>query len=72
MKFNINYYVKVKLTDFGKSIYCKEYKRFPEEDSDGWSTFQLWVLMKIFGKHLEMGFSEHPFETEIEIPEGQK
>jgi hypothetical protein len=36
----------------------------PREDADGWSTWQLWVLMETFGNHMGMG-AEVPFETEI-------
>jgi len=38
----------------------------PIEDSAGWSTWQFWELMQIFGPYLYNG-GEVPFETEIEI-----
>lgn len=72
-KFNINNKVRVKLTDRGRKIHFdnfKELKLFqyspPKEDEDGWSEWQLWVLMQEFGKHLENGCNI-PFETEIEF-----
>lgn len=42
--------------------YCPSYLRreYPKEDSDGYSSFQLWELMNIYGKHLSM--TESPFE----------
>ncbi len=38
----------------------------PEIDEDGYSTYQLWDLMKTFGDHMYNGCSV-PFETEILI-----
>lgn len=58
MKFNANQYIKAKLTELGKqrySDYCTEYydffaKLFPlEEDERGYSKWQLWHFMEIFG-----------------------
>ena len=79
MKFNINDYVKVKLTEFGMDILRKQHKELkifwpglpdfepPKEDKDGWSEHQLWTLMSHFGHTLSNG-GEVPFELEIEIP----
>lgn len=36
----------------------------PKVDADGYSEFQLWVLMTTFGNHLSSGF-DLPFETTI-------
>jgi len=78
MKFNINDSVKVKLNDRGREILKQQhdllfkdiprYREFtlPQEDEQGWSTWQLWRLMETFGPHISIGF-EVPFETEIEI-----
>lgn len=79
MKFNINHKVRVKLTPLGREIMVKNHNdlfganadKFPMlqiEETDGWSVWQLWVLMAEFGPHLRGGFSI-PFETEIEILE---
>ena len=77
MKFNINDYVKVKLTDKGRELHKRyqnellkhwdkyEYKA-PKEDEDGWSKWQLWDLMQTFGPHIHLG-GINPFDTEIEI-----
>lgn len=77
MKFNINNYVKVKLTDKGKDIYFHRhdeinahYKKkvikpsYPKADDDGYTKFQLWNLMEIYGKYCTLG-SELPFDSEI-------
>ncbi|MCP5005791.1 MAG: hypothetical protein GY941_17920 [Planctomycetes bacterium] len=78
MKFNINEYVKVKLTKIGldemerqhallKKEFpkMKEFKR-PEVDDNGYSRFQLHVLMSRFGHMCTLG-SQPPFEMEIII-----
>lgn len=82
MWFNINYEVKIRLTDVGRKAHrknhddlfadWKEPPRYspPVEDAEGWSTWQLWVLMHEFGPYLFNGCNV-PFETTIEIPEGQ-
>lgn len=67
-KININEYVKVKLTDYGKEIFYHQYDnfnktygkeiikpRYPEVDSDGYTSFQLWDFMNIYGKYFDMG-----------------
>ena len=67
-KINLNEWVKVKLTDYGKEIYYHKddvlnewLKRqgkkpfephFPKEDEEGYTKFQLWHFMEIYGKHL--------------------
>lgn len=68
---NMNYSVKVKLNDKGKDIYYHRYDkynrpelftpRFPKVDKDGFSEFQLWHLMEIYGEYMKMG-CETPFE----------
>lgn len=82
MKFNVNNYVKVRLTDYGREILYKEWLKFqkthpdiikksftlPEEDSDGWTMFQGWKLMNTFGRYVLPGH-KLPFEAEIEIVE---
>lgn len=79
LRFNINEYVRVKLTPRGRAIHRAQHDdlsaRFPSakftysapvEDADGWSQWQAWTLMETFGQHVGMGF-ELPFETTIEI-----
>ena len=78
-KFNLNYMIKVKLTDYGKDIFYHRYDEindylvrnglkpiepcFPEVDDDGFSKFQLWYFMNIYGKYLELGFDQMPIEN---------
>jgi len=73
MKFNINDRVRVKLTKVGRDILKSDNGAFhipKKEDADGWSSWQLWVLMQTFGGH-SMGGMDLPFETEIEIVESK-
>jgi len=69
MTINLNEYVKVKLTDYGKDIYYHQYDHlnkyreiitphFPEEDNKGYSTFQLWDFMRLYGEYMYMGGKE--------------
>lgn len=80
MEFNINDYVKVKLTDLGKEILRNQHKilykklpkecyaeyQEPKEDENGYSKWQLWGLMSHFGNILYNG-CKLPFETDIII-----
>lgn len=71
IKFNINDYVKVRLTERGREM-LKEYwgGKVPdwfEDYSEGneYYRFQLHEFANIFGKELYNGNSNLPFETEI-------
>lgn len=78
MKFNINHYVKVKLTEKGIEILKEQHNDIqkyalllpdfeePQKDDDGYTKFQLWELMLKFGNHLYNG-CEVPFHPEIII-----
>ena len=68
---NMNDKAKVRLTDDGLAKYmeherelnklieqvsrCPRGLRIPETDITGYSTFQLWVLMNIFGDGMQWG-----------------
>ena len=78
--FNINDYVQVKLTDYGRQCLREHYDKRnaayggklsfkhtpPQEDKDGWSRWQAWSLMKDLGPHISMGMNP-PFETTIRV-----
>jgi hypothetical protein len=84
MKININDTVKVRLTKLGRTIAAQEREcirsilarngcvnlMLPERkpDAEGWTEWQLWDLMQVFGPRLYHG-GDPPFETEIEIVE---
>ncbi len=67
IRINLNESVKVKLTDWGKEIYCHQYDRtnqiagreickprFPREDENGYTEFQLWCFIELYGMHMGM------------------
>jgi Mn-dependent DtxR family transcriptional regulator len=82
LDFNVNSYVRVKLTTKGKAIHKQYWASYslghelarkeqpeydePDEDADGWCEFQLWELAHIFGIHMYNG-GNVPFETIIQI-----
>lgn len=78
MIFNINEEVMVRLTDAGRKELERQAEEFRQavpdmgsytprkEDSEGFSTFQLWVLMETFGHMLGMT-ADVPFETDIKF-----
>ena len=69
LPFNINHEVLVRLTDKGRKIVAEDPDgAYPyTEDENGWSKWQLWVLMQVFGQHCWNGVKELPFETEIKV-----
>lgn len=67
MRLNLNDNIKVKLTEHGKDIYYHQYDRtnkllgrevckpsYPKIDEDGYTTFQLWCFMELYGVHMGM------------------
>jgi len=66
--FNINDYVYAKLTDAGKAIAHEQLAKYEEFDG-GWSKWQLWELMAVFGSSMYNG-CDVPFETNIRIDSG--
>ena len=91
MRLNLNDNIKVKLTEHGKDIYYHQYDRtnaflgrelckpsYPKIDEDGYTTFQLWHFMELYGVHmgmtlpnvikpLEIVFNEPTIEPERKI-----
>lgn len=69
-KVNLNEYVKVKLNDFGKDIYYRQYDEInekikslggkpiestmPEVDAEGYTRFQIWQFMNLYGEYMTM------------------
>lgn len=65
-ELNVNSIIKVKLNDYGREVLCNNHNelnrwivnrggqplnmRFPETDEHGYSKFQLWEFMNIFGE----------------------
>lgn len=68
IRINLNETVKVKLTDWGKVIYYRRFdslnefverqickSRLPKEDEDGYTEFQLWDFINMYGQYISMG-----------------
>lgn len=64
---NLNDMVKVKLTDLGKDIYYHQYDnlnqqagreickpKFPDVDEEGYTSFQLWDFIRLYGGYIGM------------------
>ena len=69
---NLNYNIKVKLTNQGKQtyhLYHYDDKDPPtlSVDDEGYSTFQIHEFMSIFGTQFHMGNNNLPCETDIQI-----
>lgn len=76
--FNINESVLVRLNDKGRALHRNDHLNFwksvgkhmpytaPKEDKDGYSSWQLWSLMKAFGPHMGLGLFV-PFDAEIQL-----
>lgn len=65
-EYNLNNFVYVRLTDYGRSIAREKVKAgelvMPEEDKNGVSKWILWELMATFGVILYNGNPNIPFE----------
>ena len=71
-KFNINNYVKIKLTEEGINILKKEHQDILEYynnnvDKNGYVQMKLMEVMNIFGEYCHLGNPNVPFETDIVI-----
>lgn len=70
--FNVNNRVRIRLNDKGRAIYREAYEavsirvhgeyRPKKEDAEGWSEWQLWEVMELFGPHIHLG-CHMPFEN---------
>lgn len=65
-EFNINDFIKVKLTEHGRNMHIQNYKKYlgenynknfyvPKKDRQGLTKYQLWEFMNIFGEHMFNG-----------------
>jgi len=87
IRINLNEPIKVKLTDWGKEVYYHQYDRtnqiagreickpkFPREDENGYTEFQLWCFMELYGEHIGMTLPNviEPLEIVYESEKGGK
>lgn len=58
---NLNNYIKVKLTEYGRVIYRNSFVKLglPEPkirvDEDGYTRFQMHVFINVFGEYIHIG-----------------
>ncbi len=88
---NLNEPIKVKLTDWGKEIYYHKHDMvnqiagreickpsFPKEDENGYTEFQLWCFIELYGTHMGMTLPnvieplEIVYEREIFCSRGER
>lgn len=82
-EINLNDEVWVKLTEEGHDIHYEQHRELrrsmkmplpynaPKEDAEGWSKWQLWHLMEVFGPHIRLG-SKPPIHTVIRLSPNAK
>ena len=70
LEFNLNQTVYIKLTDEGRLFLKQKHDQIwigpwaahqyiaPREDSEGWSEWQLWDLMSVFGDQFYWGMTK--------------
>ena len=69
---NLNENVKVKLTDFGINVYRIRYGIEPKVDELGYTSFQLWQLMNIYGIYCTLANPDgEPFKLDILLNENK-
>lgn len=87
IRINLNEPIKVKLTDWGKEIFYHQYDRvnksvgrevckpkYPTEDENGYTEFQLWCFMELYGEYMGMTLPNvvERFEIVYESAKGGK
>ena len=86
-KVNLNDCIKVKLNDFGKDIYYRQYAEInekirclggkpiestmPKVDEEGYTKFQMWQFMNIYGEYMIMGSTPVLETLDIIICDGE-
>lgn len=82
MKINLNDIIRVKLTDHGKDIYFHQNddlikrgvrinRSMPKEDADGYTKFQLWHFMELYGSYIGMAKENVILPLDIYIGESE-
>ncbi len=86
-RINLNEDIYVRLTDIGKDIYFHQFDdlnrmcgkvickpSFPKENADGYTRFQLWRFMELYGEHIGMTKPNviEPLEIVYKIDGGRK
>lgn len=80
-KTNLNHYIKVKLNDYGKKIHHDYWKEICKDagvpyelkvDEDGYSSFQIYEFMNIFGEHAYLGCKEFLETLDVLVERSKK
>jgi len=86
IKININERIKVRLTVLGKHIYYHQFDNLnevcgkevckpipPKEDEDGYTSFQLWEFIELYGHFIGMAKPNviQPLEIVYQTDEGE-
>jgi hypothetical protein len=80
IKFNVNHYIKAKITEYGYSVWVDNYNKYSSKplntesiiklrnraDKDGYTSFQMHDFMSLFGEKTSMG-GKMCFDTNIII-----
>lgn len=81
-KLNLNTIIKVKLTEKGIDIYFHQYddlidkgieltRMYPSIDDDGFTSFQLWIFMNLYGQYLGCGLPNVVEDICLYIPDDE-
>lgn len=71
-KSNLNNYIKVKLTEYGRIIYRNSFVKLGLSepkiriDEEGYTSFQMHDFINVFGQYIRIGY-DLPCETNIQI-----
>lgn len=77
-RINLNERIKVRLTDLGKDIYYHQFDdlnemagrcvlkpEYPKTDEDGYTEFQLWAFIELYGEHIGIAKPNVIYPNEI-------
>lgn len=81
-KLNMNTIIKVKLTEKGIDIYFHQYdhlidkglelvRMYPNVDADGFTSFQLWTFMSLYGPYIGLGLPNVIDDIYLYIPDNE-
>jgi hypothetical protein len=78
LNLNLNDLIQVRLTNRGheilkyNSLSNNKIYEPRKKDKDGWTTFQLWEIMFLFGEEMYLGNENMPIQPEMRIYEDEQ
>ena len=66
MVINVNDLVRVRLTDRGREVAAR-HGFVQKEDVGGWSSWQMWELMRVFGSGMGWASKQVFVDNEIKV-----